>query len=225
MTGLSSDPTDARDPTGPIGAPAGPNGAPANLNTSPADPRGAPADPNGALSDSHGAPADSHGAPADSHGALTDSRGAPADPNGARRHWMSVLARAPADAIEAGLNRCGPLPVWTRVRGPEVGLAMLRGRAGGSGAPFNLGEMTVTRCTVQLESGLTGHAYIAGRDERRAELAAVADALLRAEDASAVSVATLIAPLAAAQQAARRDRAERAAATRVDFFAMRTMRS
>ena len=101
------------------------------------------------------------------------------DPIATRQHWMSVLARAPSEAIEAGLTRVGPLPAWTRVRGPETGLVMVRGRAGGSGSPFNLGEMTVTRCTVRLDSGAAGHAYIAGRDERRAELAAVADALLQ----------------------------------------------
>src|SRR5580698_412180 len=97
----------------------------------------------------------------------------------ARQHWMSVLARAPAETIEALLTRDGHLPAWTRVRGPETGLVMVRGRAGGSGSPFNLGEMTVTRCTVRLGSGTAGHAYIAGRDERRAEMAAVADALLQ----------------------------------------------
>src|SRR5580692_10492249 len=97
----------------------------------------------------------------------------------ARQHWMSVLARAPAAAIESGLTRDGPLPPWTRVRGPETGLVMVRGRAGGSGSPFNLGEMTVTRCTVRMNSGLAGHAYVSGRDERQAELAAVADALLQ----------------------------------------------
>src|SRR5512133_3072236 len=99
----------------------------------------------------------------------------PAESTTARQHWMSVLARAPAAAIESGLTRDGPLPDWTRVRGPETGLVMVRGRTGGSGSPFNLGEMTVTRCTVRLGSGATGHAYVAGRDERQAELAAVAD--------------------------------------------------
>ncbi len=73
------------------------------------------------------------------------------------------------------------------MRGPEGGLVMVRGRAGGGGAPFNLGEMTVTRCTVRLGSGLVGHAYVAGREPRRAELAALVDALMqdpeRADDA------------------------------------------
>jgi alpha-D-ribose 1-methylphosphonate 5-triphosphate synthase subunit PhnG len=138
---------------------------------------------------------------------------------------MSVLARAPAAAIEAGITRDGPLPAWTRVRGPETGLVMVRGRAGGSGSPFNLGEMTVTRCTVRLASGATGHAYIAGRDERQAELAAVADALLQDPATRNVLCDSLIEPLAQAQREQRQDRAEKAAATRVEFFAMRNMRS
>jgi alpha-D-ribose 1-methylphosphonate 5-triphosphate synthase subunit PhnG len=142
-----------------------------------------------------------------------------------RQHWMSVLARAPAAAIEAGITRDGPLPAWTRVRGPETGLVMVRGRAGGSGSPFNLGEMTVTRCTVRLGSGATGHAYVAGRDERQAELAAVADALLQDKATRNKLCDSLIEPLAAAQREQRQARAEKAAATRVEFFAMRNMRS
>jgi alpha-D-ribose 1-methylphosphonate 5-triphosphate synthase subunit PhnG len=148
-----------------------------------------------------------------------------AESTNARQHWMSVLARAPAAAIESGLTRQGPLPAWTRVRGPETGLVMVRGRAGGSGSPFNLGEMTVTRCTVRLASGATGHAYIAGRDERQAELAAVADALLQEPETRAGLRASLIEPLAEAQREQRQTRAEKAAATRVEFFAMRNMRS
>ena len=149
----------------------------------------------------------------------------PTDPNAPRRHWMAVLARASAQEIEAGLIRDAPLPTWTVIRGPEVGLAMVRGRVGGAGAAFNLGEMTVTRCTVRLDGGLDGHAYVAGRDERKAELAAVADALLRDPDRSGALREVLIAPLAAAQAEARHERAEKAAATKVDFFAMRTMRT
>jgi len=147
------------------------------------------------------------------------------DPNAARRHWMSVLARASADAIEAALTSEGPLPAWTRVRGPETGLIMVRGRAGGSGSPFNLGEMTVTRCTVLLGSGEAGHAYITGRDERQAELAAVADALLQDPAKSEALRDSLIRPLAEQQREQRLVRAEKAAATKVEFFSMRTMRT
>jgi alpha-D-ribose 1-methylphosphonate 5-triphosphate synthase subunit PhnG len=149
----------------------------------------------------------------------------PLDPTAARKHWMAVLARASADAIESLLTRDAPLPGWTILRGPETGLVMVRGRAGGSGAPFNLGEMTVTRCAVRLDSGIAGHAYIAGRDERKAELAAVADALLQDPARTRVLRESLIGPLAEAQREQRRSRAEKAAATRVNFFAMRNMRS
>ena len=65
----------------------------------------------------------------------------------ARRRWMAVLARAEAAELAALLDRHAVVPLYTRLRGPEAGLVMVRGRTGGGGAPFNLGEMTVTRCT------------------------------------------------------------------------------
>ena len=102
---------------------------------------------------------------------------------------------------------------------------MVRGRAGGGGAAFNLGEMTVTRCTVRTDDGFVGHAYVAGRDERQAELAALADALLQDPARQSRLLATLVEPLAAAQQAGRDATAAKAAATRVQFFAMRNMRT
>ena len=111
------------------------------------------------------------------------------------------------------------------LRGPEAGLVMVRGRTGGGGAPFNLGEMTVTRCTVRTEAGFVGHAYVAGRNERQAELAALADALLQDPLRQAALLEDVIEPLAAAQQARRDAVAAKAAATRVQFFAMRNMRS
>src|SRR5580693_5582241 len=100
----------------------------------------------------------------------------PDQPHAARRRWMSVLARADADELG---ERLGALPPYRVLRGPEAGLVMVRGRAGGGGAPFNLGEMTTTRCTVRTDAGFVGHAYVAGRNERQAELAALADALLQ----------------------------------------------
>lgn len=148
----------------------------------------------------------------------------PADPPVRRQRWMAVLARAEAAEIAARLPDPPALPGWRCLRGPETGLAMLRGRAGGDGAPFNLGEMTVTRCTVRTETGRIGHAYIAGRDARRAELAALADALLQDPDWQERLDATLIAPLAEAQAARRAEVATKAAATRVEFFALRNTR-
>jgi alpha-D-ribose 1-methylphosphonate 5-triphosphate synthase subunit PhnG len=104
-------------------------------------------------------------------------------------------------------------------------MTMLRGRAGGTGSRFNLGEMTVTRCTVRSTTGHVGHAYIAGRDADRADLAARIDAAMQDPALRPALEQVVIAPLAAAQAAARDAKARRAAATRVDFFTMATMRT
>jgi alpha-D-ribose 1-methylphosphonate 5-triphosphate synthase subunit PhnG len=137
----------------------------------------------------------------------------PAEPHAARQHWMGILARA--DAATLADHMGADLPAWRHLRQPETGLVMVRGRTGGAGQPFNLGEMTVTRCAVRLDDGTVGHAYVRGRDRRHAELAAIADALLQRD---ATLVDRLIVPLAAAQAATRRDRSCEAAATRVEFF-------
>nr|WP_237181074.1 phosphonate C-P lyase system protein PhnG [Roseomonas haemaphysalidis] len=142
----------------------------------------------------------------------------------ARRRWMGLLARAGHDAIEAQLSAAPPLPPHARLRGPETGLVMLRGRAGGDGAAFNLSEMTVTRCAVSLADGAVGHAYVAGRDQRQAELAAVLDAALQDPARRPALMAAVIEPLAAAEAEARAAQSRKAAATRVQFFTMATMR-
>ena len=138
----------------------------------------------------------------------------------ARRRWMSVLAQATGAEIERAWQALPERPEYRMVRRPEVGLVMVRGRAGGSGAPFNLGEMTVTRCTVDLPSGMAGHGYVAGRNVRHAELAAVFDALLQDPLLSAGLEEAVIAPLEAGQRERRRQVAARSAPTRVEFFTL-----
>jgi alpha-D-ribose 1-methylphosphonate 5-triphosphate synthase subunit PhnG len=137
-----------------------------------------------------------------------------------RRRWMSVLALASADELQAAWATLDAPPRYTLLRRPEVGLVMVRGRAGGTGARFNLGEMTVTRCTVQLEDGTLGQAWVGGRDARHAELAAALDALLQDSTRTASLSAAVVEPLARAQAERRRAAAARAAASRVEFFTM-----
>jgi len=140
-----------------------------------------------------------------------------------RPAWMAVLARASAAEIEAALATAPPLPPHRLVRGPETGLTMLRGRAGGDGEAFNLGEATVTRCTVALEGGTLGHGWRLGRDRRAAELAAILDAALQ-EAPDGAFLAQVVAPLAAAQREAAARDARRAAATEVRFATLSAMR-
>jgi alpha-D-ribose 1-methylphosphonate 5-triphosphate synthase subunit PhnG len=142
-----------------------------------------------------------------------------------RRHWMGVLARATLGEIAARLDQVPALPAHTRLRGPEAGLVMVRGRQGGDGGPFNLGEMTVTRCSVRLPDGTLGHAYVAGRDLRQAELAALLDACLQRPELRDGLLAEVVQPLAARQAEAAAKVARKAAATKVEFFTMANMRS
>jgi alpha-D-ribose 1-methylphosphonate 5-triphosphate synthase subunit PhnG len=137
-----------------------------------------------------------------------------------RRRWMSLLATAPAADLEQRWRALSESPRYRMVRWPETGLVMARGRTGGTGIRFNLGEMTVTRCAVQLEGGQIGVAYVPGRDRRHAELAALLDALLQDPARRETLERAIVAPLAAAQEARRQAVAERVAPSRVEFFTM-----
>lgn len=135
----------------------------------------------------------------------------------ARRGWMGLLARAPAGRLAELMPR--DLPAHDVLRPAEVGAVMVRGRVGGTGAPFNLGEMTVTRCSLRLASGEVGHAHVQGRDRQHARQAALLDALMQGPRAHEIR-RTVLEPLAAEEAARRRARAARAAATKVDFFTL-----
>jgi len=133
---------------------------------------------------------------------------------------MSVLAVAASDDLESRWRTTALAPEYRTVRGPEVGLVMVRARAGGTGIRFNLGEMTITRCTVQLASGTLGHAWVGGRRVRHAEIAALLDALLQDPARRMALLRQVVAPLEAIGEVRRQASAARAAATRVEFFTM-----
>lgn len=133
-----------------------------------------------------------------------------------RRDWMAVLAKAPGPRLAALMP---DLPDHHLLRAPEIGAVMLQGRTGGTGAPFNLGEMTVTRCSVQLPCGTVGHACVQGRGLDHARRAALGDALMQTPAAAGLA-ASVLAPLRAEAAAARALRAAKAAGTRVEFFTM-----
>jgi alpha-D-ribose 1-methylphosphonate 5-triphosphate synthase subunit PhnG len=135
-----------------------------------------------------------------------------------RREWMGLLARAPLALLEDWASRQPPhAQSW--LRRPETGLVMVRARAGGTGAQFNLGEMTVTRCVLRIAGAASGVAYVQGRSARKAEIAALADALLQTTSRESVQ-RELLAPVRAhlGAEAARRQR--RAQATKVEFFTL-----
>lgn len=136
----------------------------------------------------------------------------------ARQRWIGVLARAAGDELshhESALRDAE----YQLIRAPEIGMTLVRGRMGGTGAPFNVGEMTVTRCVVRLADGRTGYSYLAGRDKPRAELAALADAHLQGPQQQRW-LDTLIEPLARAQAVRRAEKDAATAASKVEFFTL-----
>ncbi|OOG44996.1 phosphonate C-P lyase system protein PhnG [Polaromonas sp. A23] len=138
--------------------------------------------------------------------------------NEARRRWLAVLARAPRPELEKARLFLEELPPLAHVRPAESGMVMLRGRVGGTGDAFNLGEASVTRCAIRVGSGALGVGYALGRDRRKVELMAVFDALLQDVQWHADIMRLVVEPLAK-QQAAERDAASRAAAaSKVEFF-------
>lgn len=136
-----------------------------------------------------------------------------------RRRWLAVLARAPRSVLERAASRLNPPPPAQAVRSPEAGMVMLRGRVGGTGDAFNLGEATVTRCAVRVGEAL-GVGYVLGRDRRHAELVALFDALLQDPEHRTPLLQMLVEPLAQEQADAREQRSKAAAASKVEFFTM-----
>ncbi|MBL8516548.1 MAG: phosphonate C-P lyase system protein PhnG [Betaproteobacteria bacterium] len=137
-------------------------------------------------------------------------------PQQARQDWMRLLATAPLHLLEAwgGEQREG----FTWLRRPETGLVMVRGRIGASGNRFNVGEMTLTRCTLRLAGGQHGVAYVQGRSARKAELAALADALLQDVSQHPAVDRDLLQPLRARRAAESAARQQATRRTRVDFL-------
>ena len=136
----------------------------------------------------------------------------------ARKRALDVLASAPSKALAERWDAFGDKPDHQRLRGPETGLVMMRGRAGGGGAPFNLGEATVSRASVSIDTGEVGHGYCLGRDTGKAELIAVIDALFQREPEN-IEFA-ILRPLRDAAWAADQKRREETAATKVEFFTL-----
>ncbi|MBV8408900.1 MAG: phosphonate C-P lyase system protein PhnG [Alphaproteobacteria bacterium] len=145
---------------------------------------------------------------------LTDPAGAPTR----RQRWLSILAKAPAERLEALWHALGTVPDYSILRRPEIGLVMVKGRVSGSGSAFCAGEMTATRAAVRLTTGEVGFGYVGGRSPRQAELIAAIDALGQRPEWQERLEGAVIAPLVTEAEARRRLLASRSAATKVEFF-------
>ena len=150
---------------------------------------------------------------------MNEAMAIPEAHSGAKRA-VDLIARA----TRAELNALWPdgetPPSASLLRGPETGLVMVQGRIGGGGAPFNMGEVTVSRCSVRLASGTIGHAQSLGTDREKARLGAIAHALWQESGSREHIEHRLLAPVEMRVADERQRKSEEAAATRVDFFTM-----
>lgn len=138
----------------------------------------------------------------------------------ARQRAHRLVARNEAGLVEALFGRIAALPAAEPLRPTEVGLVMVRGRVGGDGQRFNLGELPVARAALRLAGGPVGVGYVAGRNPRHAELAALADAMVQSDAWREIVETAVLGDLEKQLGQRHETAARKAAATRVEFFTM-----
>ncbi|MFL2818828.1 MAG: phosphonate C-P lyase system protein PhnG [Candidatus Puniceispirillales bacterium] len=136
-----------------------------------------------------------------------------------RKSWMSLLATS---------NQSDLLNLWEQkkikvnyvwLRTPEIGSIMAQGRMGVTGDKFNIGEVTITRCSLKLNCGTIGHSYVQGRSKKKAEISALCDALMQTKMSKEINK-NIIIPLGKIKKDNKDKILSKAEATKVDFFTL-----
>ena len=136
-----------------------------------------------------------------------------------RKFWMSLLATS---------NQSDLLNLWEQkkirvnyiwLRTPEIGSIMAQGRMGVTGDKFNIGEVTITRCSLKLNCGTIGHSYVQGRSKKKAEISALCDALMQTKMSKEINK-NIIIPLEKIKKDNKHKILSKAEATKVDFFTL-----
>jgi alpha-D-ribose 1-methylphosphonate 5-triphosphate synthase subunit PhnG len=143
-----------------------------------------------------------------------------ADSGLSRTEWMTLLAQSPLEALERHWQAISQ-PGFQWIRRPEYGAVMVRSRASGTGALFNLGEMTITRCALQIDTGEIGLAYVMGRSKRHAAIAALFDSLMQRDGGKDGPAATCLHALADDAGRRKQEMLRDAFTSKVDFFMTR----
>lgn len=123
-------------------------------------------------------------------------------------------------AIESAMENPIFTPSYQLIRAPEIGLAQVQARMGGTGNRFNVADVTVTRCVVKLTSGVLGYSYLSGRNKPHAELAAVIDGLMQSKRYQQELMLSIIEPLHATRMQKHQMRQQQVASSKVDFFTL-----
>ncbi|MGJ8647238.1 MAG: phosphonate C-P lyase system protein PhnG [Marinomonas colpomeniae] len=137
-----------------------------------------------------------------------------------RQHWMSVMAKSSPEALIALSDNYVNQHTFETIRAAEVGLTQVRGRMGGTGSQFNVGDMTITRCVVRSPEGHYGHSYIMGRNKDHATRAATLDAMLQDPTRQSIMIEKIIQPLTKDLAVKTAEKADTVAQTKVNFFTL-----
>ena len=136
-----------------------------------------------------------------------------------RKEWLSLLAKCDLASLCTLWEKAQINIKYEFFRKPEIGTVMIRGRSGGTGSSFNLGEITVSRCSVGLQTGEQGYGYIQGRSTEGATIAALVDAFMQTPHKKLIEQ-KILKPLDAIHNKNKKDLASKAEATKVDFFTL-----
>ena len=136
-----------------------------------------------------------------------------------RKSWMSLLATSnQSDLLNLWEQKKIKVNyVWLRI--PEIGSIMAQGRMGVTGDKFNIGEVTITRCSLKLNCGTIGHSYVQGRSKKKAEISALCDALMQTKMSKEINK-NIIIPLGKIKKDNKDKILSKAEATKVDFFTL-----
>ena len=136
-----------------------------------------------------------------------------------RKSWMSLLATSSqSDLLNLWKQKKIKVNyVWLRT--PEIGSIMAQGRMGVTGDKFNIGEVTITRCSLKLNCGTIGHSYVQGRSKKKAEISALCDALMQTKMSKEINK-NIIIPLEKIKKDNKDKILSKAEATKVDFFTL-----
>lgn len=137
-----------------------------------------------------------------------------------RQKNLSILAKAPLNIMLEYWQAINVDATFKFLKKPEVGMAMVRAQAGSGGENFNMGEMSMTRCVVRLDSDEVGYGYVAGRSKKKSELVALIDACWQKKSLKNIIEEKIIEPLYHIQASKEKIISENTESSKVNFFTM-----
>ena len=138
-----------------------------------------------------------------------------------RREWIRLLANAGLSDLEDARRQLENPVAYKYIVRPETGLLMVQAKADGSHNRFHLGEVSVTKCVLEIEDRYLGYGMVTGSNRDHAELAAMFDGLLQHPDYHDDLKRQLLDKLEKQQRRAARDMEQEAERTRVEFFTLK----